>query len=361
MMNTLPPELIEIVFSHINVKQDILSTRSVSKGWKRYVERFVHTITPTLWKTNWSDNRGHVSENIYKGSRCALSRGMGEYQRFYPKIFRMLPQLKSIDCNSVTDLPLIVEDIQEIPLLASQTFSESLDVYLIKYPEEIETSQYSNESVKLRTRSHIHNIAREFFTACFQFLRYYRNHDRLSFSVRCDIPYSATYPCIERITLRYLQGTIIISGIDVVNGEFAHMKHFRDSDFMVKQLKSIAPYVKGLSTWFLRFDPLWLHDFFPTFSNLTTIRCYRQTFDSKLFSILVESPSIDTLIHTYRKNSTNNFEDVVSIALKILTHTRGMSHSLPCMKPVSLILPFYQSSLKLMMEKFPEYTIDWIF
>lgn len=353
-MDTLPPELIEIVFSHITMKQDILSSRYVSKGWKCYVERFVHVITATLWKGDWTTDRVPISKNIYKGykgDRSALFRGMGEYQRFMPKIFQVLPQLKSTDCEGVNDLPLILEDIQEIPPLARHTIAESLDVYLIKYPEDIEASPcYDYERVKLQTRSHIHNIAREFFTACFQFLQHYRHHDRLSFSARCDIPYSKDYPCIERITFRWLRGTIIISGIDVVNGEFAHMKHFRDSDFMVERLRSIASHVEGLSTWFLRFDPLWGPNLFP---HLTTIRVYRQTFDTKIFSILAESPTIYTLIHTYRTNSTNNFGDTLSIGLNILRYTREMPPSSPCMKPVNLILPFYQSSLELMMERFP--------
>lgn len=380
-MDEFPPEIMANIFTHIITKEDILSARCVCHQWESYVEEFVRELIPTVSIFVPDKTASLLKSDTVKGERDVfLHRGMGKFRRFHPTIFQVLPQLRSmIEFRQGIlgefkryDIPLMIDNISEIPDIADQTCSESLDVYLVKYPDNMESHRYYDD------------IAREFFTACFEFIRRYRgNHTILSFSARCDVPYSTQCSVIQRITFRFLQGVIIISGIEVPNGEHAHLQHFQDSAFMMEQLKSIAPYVKGLSTWFLRFDTLWtsniipvpsmptfpvsgtrvqtqgagseapgldLVPFMPTFPHLTTIRCYRQDFDMKVFSILVEFPSIDTLIHTYRENPS--YKETRSLGWNIHNYNFDLTALSPCSKPVHLILPFFTPSLEIILKKF---------
>lgn len=351
-MNTLPSELIEIIFSKIVLKPDILCVRGICKKWKCYVERFVREIISTSRKLIPTDR---LYGNIH---RDLLTNGMGEYLRFRPEIFQVLPRLRSIlevkRAETSTeyirnDIPLIIDDFTKIPMLAEQTSAEGLDVYLVVYPAHMNDEKYYYGAEGHQNKvERVHHIARGFFIACFEFLRRYpRSHDALTFSARCDIPHPRS-PCIERVTLRYLRGTMIISGIEVVYEENPIMRIFRDSPFIINELTSIAPHVKGLSTWFLRFAPLWSSDLFP---YLTTLQVYRQTYCPKVFSILARCPTIHTLIHTYRRN--HQYDEANSLGSQICYHSPELIELFPCLKPVHLILPFHDLSLDLILEKFP--------
>lgn len=360
-MDVLPSDVIGLIFEYICVKQDILSCRSVSQKWKHYTERFVETITPTRNIYIPSTITGLCNiEHVNELRRMYYARDIGNFRRFSPKIFQLLPQLKFIAPigDDKHAIPLVVDSIQEIPLLTEQTTSESLDVYLVKCVPDM-LAHYNNDDdddqgTFTNICQQIHTVAKELFVACFQFISKYRKQRNLSFSVTCNIPYLGYRPDYERITFHYLRGVIIISGIDAYCGGTSIMKDFRDGDFMMSQLISIAPYVTGLSTWFLRFDSVWENNFLVNLPNLTTIRVYRQTFDTKIFSILTESSTIDTLIHTYRESLSKKFGDTRSIGNMIYMYTQlRMVISVPCLKSVNLILPFYSSSLRKMLELFP--------
>ena len=346
-MDILPLELVEIIFSHINAKPDILSSRQVSKKWKCYAERFVRTINPSL---NEFRPVNSMSESLTELRLRLFHSGIGKYKRFSSQVFHILPHLKSINTDSeIVDLPLVLDDFFEILDIVEQTRSESLDIYLVKYPDIMSSEQYHNEIDHLRTREQVHSIAKLFFVSCFEFLRRYcGSHGNLSFSARCDVPYSSYYPNLERITFRYLQGTLIISGIDVPSNGKSHMRHFRDGNFMTDQLKSISQHIKALSTWFLRFERPWSFNLFP---YLSTINVYCQTFDMKVFSILAESPTIDSLIHTYRDNVPDRYIETDNISYSISHHINKLGPV--CLKPTNLVLPFAPTCLGVIFEKFP--------
>lgn len=365
-MDPLPHDVIGLIFDRINVKDDIRACRLVSKKWKCYTERFVHTIVPTLTGYAYYTEEALSEDRAKEELRVRLAGEIGKYRRFTPKIFRLLPQLKSvvnINSQETSAVPLIVDDFQDIPLLAEQTTSPLLDVYLVKYSRTMEGASSLYSYLEPHIQVDIHNFAKELFAACFQFIRRYHSHSdsrssghsELTFSVQCNIPYSTVQGLCEKITFHYLQGVIVISGIDAVNGEFPFMKRFRETDFMIEQLRTVAPYVTGLSTWFFRFESLWDNLLTPSnfLANLTTIRVYRQTFNPRIFSILRESPPVHTLINTYRKGFIDEFWDAINIGVAILKYTRRITEFVPSVKPVNILLPLFRSSLQVMMRMFP--------
>ena len=273
-MDITPADVLRIIFSHVTKKTDILSMRLVSKVWKRYTERFVHAIELSTASHDWQPIfTTETRQTEYKGYNQNLTevlhRDMGMYRRYTPSVFKILPGLKSASNGSY--LPLFVDNLAEIPLLANHV--KPLDVFTII---RLNIHKYTDKE-----RVYVHTVAKEFLRTCFSCIQ----HRHEYFVARCNIIYSTQCPLMECITFKYLQGTITISSIDATNGEFPQMRYFRDNDFIMQQLTSVAPLVTGLSTWFLRFDLIWTPQVLP---HLTKIRVYLQTLDlPRLFMIFL--------------------------------------------------------------------------
>lgn len=318
-MQSLPPDIYSVIFSHIHEEKDIANVRLVSKRWQEYSRRYIKWIqSPT--------------SNTINKQIPATMKG------YRPSILKFLPNLQC-------PLHLILPQIEDIATISFSHFFPDLNVH-IDAP-----------------KGNADEYWRLFLYYCFDLIaRLRENSRRSSVIIRCCYPHQNKYRGLYYF--RYDTGTIDFDCADyiVVDALVMNQPQITDADLpmqggpvgsprLPKDLgfSYIAPYINRMGPWILDYLPL-LKSAPSVYPNITEISMPHWSWNiiRTYFDMLVSESCYITTISYYREQK---------FRLERMIHKLNeVWHQIPSggmNKQVSLILPFHEDFLHNVISKFP--------